>query len=193
MIYLPSANLVYVAVPKTGGTSTANAIRAYADPATIYDTNDVAAMHRPASYAKQMFPNAHVVCVMREPIDWMFSKYRYLSGAAFSWDSVYTTRHQTFSRFVTRYLRGERPWPEPYRTQAEYAQGADMIFQYEQMEQFVGFLSHRLKATVQMPRVNVSPARDFDLLPHLENEIREALSLDFSLWRDAFSATSPVL
>jgi hypothetical protein len=188
LIYLPSANLVYVAVPKTAGTSTFHALRAFADPGSVYDTNDVAAMHRPASYAKRMFPGADVVCVMREPIDWMFSKYRYLSGDSFAWDSVYTTRHQTFSRFVTRYLQGEKPWPEPFRMQAEYAQGADMIFQYEQMEHFVGFLSQRLEATVKMPRVNVSPARNFDLLPHLEHEIRQALNPDFLLWRDAFRA-----
>ena len=188
MIYLPSANLVYVAVPKTGGTSTAHALRAFADPGSVYDTNDVAAMHRPASYAKRMFPGADVVCVMREPIGWMFSKYRYLSGAAFPWDSVYTTRHQSFSRFVIRYLRGEKPWPEPFKTQAEYASGAHMIFQYEQMHRFTGFLSLRLGSKIQMPRLNVSPAKDFDLSPDILGQVKEALFADCSLWRDAFRA-----
>jgi hypothetical protein len=188
LIYLPSANLVYVAVPKTGGTSTAHALRAFADPGSVYDTNDVAAMHRPASYAKRMFPGADVVCVMREPIGWMFSKYRYLSGAAFPWDSVYTTRHQSFSRFVIRYLRGEKPWPEPFKTQAEYASGAHMIFQYEQMHRFTGFLSLRLGSKIQMPRLNVSPAKDFDLSPDILGQVKEALFADCSLWRDAFRA-----
>lgn len=180
MIYLPSANLVYVAVPKTGGTSTANALRAYADPATIYDTNDVAAMHRPASYAKRMFPSADVVCVMREPIDWMFSKYRYLSGDFFPWGSVYTTKHQTFARFVARYIRGEKPWPEPFRTQAEYIRGADLVFRYNDLAAFEAFLSDRIGTDISLPRMNVSPARDFDL-EHIYT-LRTALAADFEVW-----------
>lgn len=183
MIYLPSANLVYVAVPKTGGTSTANALKRYADPATVYDTNDVLAMHRPASYAKQMFPAADVVCVIREPIDWMFSKYRYLSGDFFPWGSVYTTKHQTFARFVVRYLRGEKPWPEPFRTQAEYARGADILFQYEEIGQFQAFLSDRLGADVSLPRLNVSPQRCFDLDDRAA--LQSALSDDFAIWNSA--------
>jgi hypothetical protein len=187
MMYLPAANLVYVAVPKTGGISATTALLPYAEPSTAYDTNDVNAMHVSSAYAKRCYPSADVVCVVREPIDWLFSKYKYASGPYFSWDSVYTTRHQTFSRFVKRYLSGEKPWPEPYRMQIDYAKGADFTFKYENISGFESFLSKRLGKTIRLQTLNVSPQRPFDLQEEQMQEIKALLMDDYNLWNSALT------
>lgn len=182
MMYLPRANLVYIAVPKTGGISTATVLGKYASAETVYDTNDVAKMHLPASYAKKVFPKANVVCLIREPLSWMSSKYKYLSSDMFPWGSVYTTKHQAFDKFVSRYLRGERPWPEPYRLQSDYVSGADFVFRYEEIEKFTSFLSDRLGEPIVLPRLNVSPDRDL-LLSHENKEaLVDVLRFDYEIW-----------
>lgn len=185
MMYLPEANLVYIAVPKTGGVSAANALRPYADPSTIYDTNDVNSMHTTSSFARRLYPKSDIVCVVREPVDWLFSKYKYTSGPYFSWDSVYTTRHQTFSRFVKRYLKGEKPWPEPHRMQVDYAQEANFIFKYENLSGFTNFLSKRLGQTIVLPTLNVSPQKSFDVPEDQILEVKSFLKDDYTLWNSA--------
>lgn len=155
MLYFPQARLAYVAVPKTGGAATETALEHLSE---IKHDFSVKAMHMPASWLRQKYgPEVEIVGIIREPVSWLFSKYRYLSGEHIPFSDKYSTRLIGFDGFIKRVLRGEKAWSEPLFTQSDYLRGADTIFQYEQFDLFEAYMSHRLGCEIKIPHKNVSP------------------------------------
>lgn len=183
MLYFPQARLAYVAVPKTGGTAIETAFEHLS--AVRHDFSPKV-MHMPASWIKQKYGHdVEVVGIVREPVDWLKSKYRYLSGEHFLFNDVYSTRLMGFDSFLRRVMRGEKAWPEPLSFQSSYLDAADTVFQYEQFDVFVQYLNSRLGVSVEVPRKNVSPVFDISVGSDMVDAILQRFRVDADLHRNA--------
>jgi len=157
MLYFPDAQLAYVAVPKTGGTAIESAFEHLSE--VKHDFGNLKLMHMSARQIREIYGSGvEIVGAIRHPFDWVCSKYRYLCSEIFPYNSPYSPRLIGFDRFLKRVVRGEKAWPEPHRSQIEYLDGADTIFQYEQFGLLVGYLNNRLGSSVDVPIKNVSPS-----------------------------------
>lgn len=183
MLYFPQARLAYVAVPKTGGTAIETAFEHLSEVKHDFSSQ---VMHMPASWLKKKYgPEVEIVGIVREPVDWLKSKYRYLSGEHFLFGDMHSTRLIGFDGFLRRVMRGEKAWPEPLSFQHSYLDCADTIFQYEQFDLFVQYMNTRLGVSVEVPRKNVSPIVDISVGSDMVDAILQRFRGDADLHRAA--------
>lgn len=135
-------------------------------------------------------PPFRTVAVVREPVSWLGSWYRYrarpqLRGAPNSTDGI------SFDDFVTAYLGKDRP---PYARLGRQSSAlapapgrppVDLLFRHTSMGRLVAFLSEELGTDITLQRLNVSPAGDLTLKPATHARLRAALADDFALWECA--------
>lgn len=192
MLVFWKQRLVYLATPKTGTTAIEAALEPLASvviqrPPELKHTS----VHR---YWKHLAPflekaadeDFMVVAVMREPIDWLGSWYRYRQrGAGVAPEK--STRGLSFDGFVEAYLSDPQPEFANVGSQGRFllperGPGADRLFRYDDMAGFVHFLEERLDCEITLPRLNVSPAGATALSPALEERLRGAFARDFALY-----------
>ncbi len=192
MLVFWKERLVYLATPKTGSTAIEAALEPLASvviqrPPELKHTNVGRYWQSFAPFLEHASGEGFmVVAMMREPVDWLGSWYRYRQrdGMARPENS---TRDISFDDFVTAYLGSDRP---PYadlgRQSAflapEGGRGADRIFRYERIGAFVDFLEDRLDCGITLPRLNVSPQGTVALGSETEARLRRELSEDFALY-----------
>ncbi|WP_347309745.1 hypothetical protein [Defluviimonas sp. SAOS-178_SWC] len=192
MLVFWKQRLVYLATPKTGTTAIEAALEPLASvviqrPPELKHTS----VHR---YWRFLAPYLElaadedfmVVAVMREPIDWLGSWYRYrqrISGV----HPDRSTSGMSFNNFIEGYLSDPQPeyanvgWQSRFLV-PEKGPGVDRLFRYDDMGSLVGFLEDRLDCEITLPRLNVSPEGSTDLDPALEARLREACVKDFALY-----------
>lgn len=126
-----------------------------------------------------------IVGVMREPIDWLGSWYRYRQRK----DEVSskTTHQMNFDDFVRAWCRDEQPEFARVGSQANFlaplgGRQCDRIFRYDRMERFLGFLENKLQIRIDLPRVNVSPEADTSLSETTEALLRTVGAREFDLY-----------
>lgn len=189
--------LVLLAVPKTGTTALEGALAPRAsmvlrDPPTVKH----APLYRYSRFVAPLLAASggvgfETVAVVREPVSWLSSWYRYrhrddLAGHPNS------TRDVSFDDFVREYARGK---PAPFASvgsQAKFVCDADgkvgvtHLFRYEESTALLAFLADRLGPLGRdLPRLNVSPAVDVVLSPEVEAVLREKRAAEFSVWTQA--------
>lgn len=192
MLVFWEQRLVILATPKTGSTALAEALGARADlavlrPPVLKHTT----VHRYRRFvgpyleaaSKQSFT---VVALMREPRDWLGSWFRFRQRDDQA-DVAKRTRGMSFDRFVSAYCDSPQPDFSAVGSQGRFLRprqgvGADRLFRYEAMDEFLEFLEHRLGQPVVLPRVNVSPVTGLDLSPENERRLAAVLSEDFALY-----------
>jgi hypothetical protein len=188
--------LVILAMAKTGSTAIEAALTPFADaifrnPPGLKHTNmrRFERLHRKAFESHSDGP-LEIACLMREPIDWLASWYRYrnrekLKGTARSTENV------TFDAFVQGYMQGTRPEFAKVGDQATFiappagSKGVTHLFQYEQMDHFISFLEHRIGRDITLPRLNVSEDRPVTLDPQIEAKFKRKCAIQFDLWASA--------
>lgn len=174
MLVFAQEKLVFLALPKTGTT----ALEAALEPmASMVMRNPPNLKHTPGyryeRYLKTYLDKCGLkslktVCVLRHPVDWLGSWYRYRArpekdGASNS------TKDIPFDRFVAEYASDEPAhWarigsPPRFIRNNSGEIMVDHLFQYEQMDKLVAFMEIRLGNIIDLPRRNVSPARDMKL------------------------------
>ena len=131
------------------------------------------------------------VAVVREPISWLGSWYRYRSRPALE-GHPNSTAAVSFDDFVTEYTRGNRKADyAKVGSQARFlkdkdgAMGVDHLFRYEEMERLLSFLSARLGSLPELPRLNVSPERALSLSKSVEERLRDRCAAEFDAWEAA--------
>jgi len=193
MLVFWKENLVFLAVPKTGTTAIEGALAPRAsmvlrDPPILKHS----ACYRYNRFLKPYFVQAggqtpELFAVVRHPIDWLSSWYRYryrddLIGHENS------TRDMTFDDFVLEYCKGK---PAPFANVGSQAKflivgegeiGVDYLFRYEAQDKLIAFLEERLETTVEFKRLNVSPELSLTLSLEVEEKFRKKCAAEFDVW-----------
>ncbi len=192
MLVFWQQRLVFLATPKTGSTAIGAALESLASvsiqrPPELKHTNAQRYRRFLAPYLEKSAGHQfEVAALMREPIDWLGSWYRFRQREDLS-DPRKSTRDMSFNSFVEAYLEAERPAFADVGAQSKFLtkQGeliVDHLFRYEDIQDFVIFLEDRLDCEVLLPRVNVSPDADVTLDPALADRLRAEQAADFELY-----------
>ena len=193
MLVFSKAKLVLLCVPKTGTTAYQTALAPHAamivrDPpelkhAPVFRYNR---FYRPA-LEKFIGAPLDVVAVMREPVDWLGSWYRY-RRRPFTKGQRTSTHDVTFDEFIDAYTRGDKPPFANVGSQAKFLEpqkngtAVTHLFRYEDQEGLRRFLQDRLAVTFETVQENASPDMPLDLSAETEAKLRRKCADEFALW-----------
>lgn len=185
--------LVFLSVPKTGTTAYETALAPRAD---IVVSNPPELKHAPLYRYNRFFrPMFDKVCntqmetlaVMREPIDWLGSWYRY-RRRPFMAGKPNATHAISFDEFVRAYCKGDPPGFANVGSQAKFLEARPNgtaithLFRYDDQPRLIAFLEDRLQTSLSLGRENVSPAMSLDLSPEVEDMLRRKHADEFALY-----------
>ncbi|SIN93139.1 hypothetical protein [Vannielia litorea] len=193
MLLFWDARLVFLATPKTG---------THALESALGDVADIAFRHPPTvkhmgyAWSNRVMPRIvgqkewtgfRTVAVMREPLSWLGSWYRYRRRNDLQGQSN-STRDMNFSRFLRGYLADPQPPYARLGRQWKFLRtedgrvGIDYLFPYERFEELVAFLENRLDRKITLERQNVSPEAPLEVDPELAAPLAAQLEKDFRLY-----------
>jgi hypothetical protein len=193
MLVFIEKKLAFLAVPKTGSTAYHTALGPHAD---ILVNNPPDLKHAPVYRYNRFFrPMCEKVCgvqmqtlaVMREPIDWLGSWYRYRRRPFMAGKSNATT-DVSFDDFVTAYMKGKKPDFANVGSQARFLEpqpngtAVTYLFRYGDTDGLNTFLSDRLGVSFDLARENVSPQMPLILSPDVEDRFRRKCAPEFELY-----------
>lgn len=186
------ARLVFLSVPKTGTTAWQAALDRHASisvrgPATLKHSP----LYRYNRFFRPMLERfvgseIDIVAVMREPIDWLGSWYRYRQREPLDGEPT-STAGLSFDEFVIAYMQGKRPPFADVGSQAKFLEpqrngtAVTHLFRYEDQEGLTAFLEDRLGTALKTRRKNVSPGEPPRLSPRIEARLRQKFEADFRL------------
>ncbi len=193
MLVFWKQRLVILMVPKTGTSALETAL----GPAASMVVNDPpelkhAPVYRYNRFFRPMFEKVggtdmELVAVIREPVDWLGSWYRYRQRG-FLEGKPTSTRGMSFDDFCDAYARGERPAYANVGSQAKFVEprpngvAVDHLFKYENQAGLLDFLETRLQLQIDLPRTNVSPRRETVLTSETDAKLRRKCAEDFEVW-----------
>lgn len=193
MIVFFKERLAFLSVPKTGTTAYEKALAPRAD---MVISNPPMLKHAPVyRYNRFLRPMFLKVCdvelelmaVMREPISWLGSWYRY-RRRPFMEGKPNNTFDVSFDDFVLAYMKGNKPGFADVGSQLKFMEsqpngtGITHHFRYEDQARLQGFLEERLDCKLSLGRENVSPAMDLTLSPSIEKRFRRKFAAEFDLY-----------
>ncbi len=196
MLVFWKQKLVFLAVPKTGTSAWAEALGPIA-AMSIQEPPELkhAPIYRYNRFIRPMLEKMgatqiDLMAVVREPVDWLGSWYRYrqrdfLDGLATS------TRDVSFDEFVQAYCRDDRPAFAEVGSQAKFLEPrpngvkATHVFAYEAQDAVKSFLEAQLETDLHVDRHNSSANIPLELTPRTEGLLRKRHAADFTLWQEA--------
>lgn len=195
MLVFWKQRLVILATPKTGST----AIEAALESLSVMTLARPPELKHTPAYRYQRFISPYLraasgghdftaVALMREPIDWLGSWYRFRRREEID-DPGKSTRHMDFADFARGYMQAPRPEFAQVGRQAKFLSGmkeaplgVDRLFRFEEIGRFTAFLEERLDMPLSLPRLNISPPGDLSLPPTLEQDLRAYLAPEYALY-----------
>ena len=193
MLVFYKERLVFLSVPKTGTTALETALRDRADM-VISDPPELkhAPVYRYNRFFRPMFDKVcdarmETLAMMREPISWLGSWYRY-RRRPYMRGKPNSTHDVSFDDFVLAYMKGDKPGFARVGSQAKFLEprpngtSVDHLFRYEDMDRLIAFLEERLQTKIATDRANVSPQMDLMLSPEVEKRFRRKCADEFELY-----------
>lgn len=196
MLVFWKQRLVFLAVPKTG----TSAYEAALTPMASMIVNDPpelkhAPVYRYNRFFRPMFDKVgaeqmDILAVIREPVSWLGSWYRYRQRGFLDGRPT-STKGISFDAFCQAYATGDRPAFANVGSQAKFIEprpngvSVTHLFKYENQAGLIGFLEDRLDVTLDLPRTNVSPRTDLELSSQTEEKLRRKCADDFDVWNKA--------
>ncbi|SMO60513.1 gamma-glutamyl kinase [Paracoccus laeviglucosivorans] len=197
MLIFIEPRLVLLSIPKTGTTALEQALSpaaeiAFRDRPEIKHLNHRQFINRIRPLLLPLGTKRfESVAVIREPLDWLRSWYRFRSRDELI-GRPNSTAHISFEQFLRDYLSaGERPPHARLGKQSDFLIDNDghmtveHVYRYEAMDALTAFLSNRLGIKIALKRTNVSPQAATDLPPETEAEMRKALAPEYAVWEAA--------
>jgi len=195
MLVFWTQKLVFLSVPKTGTTAIETALASSAD---MVISNPPELKHAPVyrynRFFRPMFERAcnasdlELMAVMREPVSWLASWYRY-RRRDFMRGHVNSTHEVSFEEFVREYMKGDKKAPfANVGSQAKFLEPrpngvkVDHLFRYEDQSRLLNFLEDRLERTIQLERRNTSPAMPVELPLATQKKLRKKCAAEFKLY-----------
>lgn len=193
MLVFYKERLVLLSVPKTGSTALQSALRGRAD-IVVADPPELkhAPLYRYNRFFRPMFEKVcsaemETVAIMREPVSWLGSWYRY-RRRPFMQGKPNATFGFSFDEFVQAYLRGNRPGFANVGSQTKFLEprpngtSVTHMFRYEDPGRIASFLAERLGEMPELKRENVSPGMELVLSAGTEQKYRRKCADEFSLY-----------
>lgn len=193
MLVFYKERLAFLSVPKTGTTAYEKALAPRADM-VISDPPMLkhAPVYRYNRFIRPMFARVcdaemELMAVMREPISWLGSWYRY-RRRPFMKGKPNSTHDISFDDFVLGYMKGNKPGFADVGSQAAFMKGQPNgtaithYFRYEDQPRLRAFLEERLGVTLDLGRENVSPQMTLTLDPEVEKRLRRKCAEEFDLY-----------
>lgn len=192
MLVFWEQRLVFLATPKAGSTAIAAALEPLAAvsiqrPPVLKHTN----VRRYQRFIEPYLNKASgaeftSVALMREPIDWLASWYRFRRRDDLL-DSAASTRDMSFDDFARGYCDQPRPAFADVGAQAMFLappgkRRVDRIFRYEAIDSFIDFLEQKLDFQIELPRVNISPLAETTLTRPTRALLEQAMAADLDLY-----------
>ncbi len=185
--------LAFLSVPKTGTTAYEEALRDRAD-LVISEPPQLkhAPVYRYNRFIRPMFLRVcdvelEAMAVMREPISWLGSWWRYRQRP-FMQGKPNATHGISFDEFVLAYMKGKKPSFADVGSQFNFLErqpngtGITHLFRYEDQDRLQSFLSERLSVTFDLPRRNESPKMEVTLSLGVEERLRRKCADEFTLY-----------
>ncbi|MEC7258682.1 MAG: gamma-glutamyl kinase, partial [Pseudomonadota bacterium] len=138
-------------------------------------------------YKKVCDTTLETLAVVREPVSWLGSWYRYRQRP-FLDGKPNSTANVSFDEFVEAYTRGTKPAFANVGSQARFVaprpDGAPIthLFRYEAPEKLFDFLEQRIGIRPEPRRENVSPGTELVLSDKLRDKLRRKCAEDFELY-----------
>ncbi|MAM24496.1 MAG: gamma-glutamyl kinase [Rhodobacteraceae bacterium] len=193
MLVFFKERLAFLSVPKTGTTAYESALASRADMvlsdppmlkhAPVYRYNRFI---RPM-YLKVCDAELELMAVMREPIDWLGSWYRYRQRP-FMKGKPNATFGISFDDFVLAYMKGKRPPFADVGSQFKFLEAqpngtaVTHLFRYEDQPRLQSFLNDRLGVTLELARENVSPPMELSLSDDVARRYRRKFAEEYDLY-----------
>lgn len=188
--------LAYLAMPKTGTQALERVLQPLSDirfgGSPRVKHMNMKTFHRfVLPYLKRIGAgDTETFCVVREPVDWLGSWYRYRRRDDLKIGTK-STKGVSFAGFVEAYLEDPQPAFARLGGCAAFVAGRDgkpavnHIFRYENLPAVTDFLSERFRRRLELPRVNVSPrGENLALPPGLRTRLETERAADFTLYAD---------
>ena len=187
------ARLAFLSVPKTGTTAYEVALRDHAD---MVISEPPMLKHVPVyrynRFIRPMFDKVcdtelEVMAVMREPISWLGSWWRYRQRP-FMAGKPNATHDISFDDFVLAYMKGKKPGFADVGSQAKFLEAqpngcrVTHLFRYEDPARLDAFLKDRLGVSFETTRHNASPEMAVQLSPGVEERFRRKCVDEFALY-----------
>ena len=193
MMVFWNARLVLLSVPKTGTHAYTQALGPLASM-VVTDPPELkhAPVYRYNRFFRPMFekmgaPDMELVAVIREPLDWLGSWYRYRQRQALEGRAT-STRGHSFDAFLTAACEDTPPAFANVGNQAKFVEArpngtaVTHFFRYEDQAGLRAFLTDRLGDLPEIPTANVSPRLALEASPEVNARVRKARAAEFALW-----------
>jgi hypothetical protein len=192
MLVFSKHKLVFLSVPKTGTTAYQAALSQHA---SMVITDPPELKHAPVFRYNRFFRPAlekfigtdlHVIAVMREPIDWLGSWYRYRQRPFMSGKPV-STQGITFNTFVQAYCEKQQPPFANVGSQSKFLEpqrngtAVTHVFRYEDQASLCAYLKDRIGVPIETRRLNTSRQADLDLSSETRALLQRRYAPDFTL------------
>ncbi len=193
MLVSVDANLAFLAMPKAGSTAIERAIGPYCDitysgrPDFTHMTARLFHSHMRPYFKHRKINRIETCCLMRHPVSWLGSWYRYFGEDQFR-DQPQSTNNMSFDEFAELYLSMDneaiksiaRPWD--FLRGSHGNLGVKHVYRYEDMDRFLAFLESRFRKKFSLERLNVSPDRPTALSPGVLREVEKFFELEFDIY-----------
>lgn len=193
MLVFMKERLVMLSVPKTGTTAWQTALAPVAD-IVVRDPPELkhAPLYRYNRFFRPMFEKVcatemETVAVMREPVDWLGSWYRYRQRP-FMTGKPNSTQNISFDDFVDAYSSGKPPGWANVGSQAKFLEprpngtAVTHLFRYEDPQALLSFMQDRLGREITLQRENVSPQMSLTLSEGIAQKLRRKRAEEFDLY-----------
>ena len=193
MLVFMKQRMVMLSVPKTGTTAWQTALAPVAD-IVVRDPPELkhAPLYRYNRFFRPMFEKVckaemETVAVMREPVDWLGSWYRYRQRP-FMEGKPNSTHGVSFDDFVEAYCTGQPPSWANVGSQAKFLEprpngtAVTHLFRYDQPDKLLDFMQARLDRSITLERENVSPDLPLTLSDDIARKLRRKRPEEFDLY-----------
>jgi hypothetical protein len=202
VLLAPGKGFVFLATTKSGSTSIETAFMRHSQmilrkpPAIKHTTYAGFQRFLQPFLDSNGFPREsyEVVCVFREPIDWLSSWWRYRSREKLANPKDPMHRNYTgdisFEQFARAYMEGSETFaqvgcPSSFVRPRPGEAKVDRIFRYDRLDLLVDFLCEKVGEEVEVGSANTSPERLISLSEECEIELREFFAPEYHIYERA--------